>query len=140
MYRSHRRISSHSHPAQGSSCTAQATSEHQDTGEVSSPGPQVLLPLCSKLGGTWTAVPTRLICGQGHGGIPLLPSLRVMALLGLLFRVVLCLSGCGLTRVSHCHGEERDAGFRAGEGLQVDGTLSRNLLILPFSVITIIGF
>jgi len=108
MYKFHCHITSHSYPTPGCSCTAQATSEHQDTGEVSSPGRQDLPPLCSKLGGTWTAVPAGLICGQVHGDIPVLPSLRVMALLGLSFCVVLCLSGHGLTWVSHHHREERD--------------------------------
>lgn len=133
MHRSHCCISLHSYPAQGSSCTAQATSEHQDTGEVSSPGPQVLPPLCSKLGWTWTVVPTGLTCGQGHGDIHVLPSLRLSwgSCLG---KSTACLV-VGW-HVHHHHGEEREAGFRVGEELQVNGTLSCNLLILPFSVLT----
>lgn len=85
-------------------------------------------------------VPASLMCCQGHGDIPVLPLLRAMALLGLSFHVVLCLSGQGLTWVRHRYGDERDVGFGAGEGLQVDGTLSHNFLILPFSVITITRF
>lgn len=135
-YGFHCPISSHSYPAHQSSCTAQVILEHQYTGEVSSPGPQVFSSLCSKLCGTWTVEPAGLICGQDCGYDPVLPSPMVMAQLALSFWVVLCLSVCGLTHVNHYHKEERHMGFKAGEGLQVIGILSCNLLILPFFVIT----
>lgn len=85
-------------------------------------------------------VPAGLMCHQGHGDVPVLPLLRAMVLLGLSFHVVLCLSGQWLTWVRHHYGDERDTGFRAGEGLQVNGTLSHNFLILPFPVIMITCF
>lgn len=92
---------------------------------MSSPGPQVLPPLCSKLGGSWPAVPAGLICGLGHGDIHSCPPLTEShGSPGALLSCSPLLVWLWLTRVSHHHREERDLGFRVEKGLKVNGTLS----------------
>lgn len=117
--RSHCWVSSRSYPAQGYSCTAQATWEHQDTGKELYPGPQILPSLCSKLGGT--VAPAGLIWGQGHGDVPILLSLRVTTLLGFSLQVVLCLSGLGVTQASHHHGRRKTQVSGLGRGCRWTG-------------------
>lgn len=104
--------------AQRPSCTAQATSKQQDTGEVYSPDPEASPPLCSKAYGIWTAVPEGLILTQGpgdsHGDDP---SLRARGLRGISFQhLSQHLSSYGLTRVHHHLWGRHRHGFQAWGG------------------------